>query len=371
VRERVAMKTLSILDRFGAMHRGIAAGAMAVMGDARASVFSSPPADGELWLVILALVAAGIVLALRRRHLGRELAAAVSRFALLESRYRCPVPARRGALAAMEAEVEGYRRAVAALRERRQRELVGRVQAERGLQELEQRYGNAIRGVDDALWEWNLKSDRAWFSTRWKSMLGFADHELSDRIDEWTERIHPDEAEAFMETLKRHLEGDSVRFESEHRLRHHDGGWRWVAVRAGMVRDAASTPSRLVGLMSDITARKRVEECARGGCAQYIGAKLRRGARRARGVRLRVQRLSDDARAHAGALEGRGVGPLRRVRSHRHRVRRRDLRGPHRIRRQGRRRGVAAGRPVRAAQLSWPAVPGFERSRDRPHRVRR
>lgn len=254
------MKTLSILDRFGAMHRGIAAGAMAVMGDARASVFSSPPADGELWLVILALVAAGIVLALRRRHLGRELAAAVSRFALLESRYRCPVPARRGALAAMEAEVEGYRRAVAALRERRQRELVGRVQAERGLQELEQRYGNAIRGVDDALWEWNLKSDRAWFSTRWKSMLGFADHELSDRIDEWTERIHPDEAEAFMETLKRHLEGDSVRFESEHRLRHHDGGWRWVAVRAGMVRDAASTPSRLVGLMSDITARKRVEE---------------------------------------------------------------------------------------------------------------
>lgn len=239
---------------------GVLVGVIALSGDACAGMLAPLPADGELWLVILVLACACIVLALRRRRLRRELSNAVTCFALLESRYRCPAPARRGALGAMEDEVDGYRRAVSALRERRQRELVGRVQAERGLQEIEERYGNAIRGVDDALWEWNLKSDRAWFSTRWKSMLGFADHELSDRIDEWTERIHPDEADAFMETLKRHLEGGSARFESEHRLRHHDGGWRWVAVRASMVRDAAGAPSRMVGLMSDITARKQVEE---------------------------------------------------------------------------------------------------------------
>jgi PAS domain S-box-containing protein len=172
----------------------------------------------------------------------------------------------------------------------------------------------AIRGVDDALWEWNLKNDRAYFSTRWKSMLGYADHELSDRIDEWSERVHPDDHEAFMQALKRHLEGLTARLEHEHRLRHRDGSWRWVTARASLVRDATGEPSRIVGLMSDITARKRVEEAiveiAEGlsatRCGESLakaGAQLCRGAGRARGFRLRMQRLSDYARAHAGALE--------------------------------------------------------------------
>jgi PAS domain S-box-containing protein len=225
--------------------------------DSRAASIATGSAEG--WLIAAILLAGFVVLLLRGAVLRRQLTAAAGRFALLESRFRDQTPVR-DPLESMSIEVNRYRKAVEALRARRQQELVGRVQAEVGLQQIEERYGLAIRGVDDALWEWNLRTDRAYFSTRWKSMLGYADHELSDRIDEWTERIHPNDQESFMEALKRHLEGGTARLEHEHRLRHHDGAWRWVAARASLVRDAAGEPSRIVGLLSDITPRKRIEE---------------------------------------------------------------------------------------------------------------
>jgi PAS domain S-box-containing protein len=244
-----------------AMHplRGCA-GAIAVLSSGNsAAAEGSVVGSAEGWLIGTVLLAACVVLLLRRARFQRELTGAASRFALLESRFR-GAAIRGDALETMAAETRRYRKAVEALRVRRQQELVGRVQAERGLHQVEERYGLAIRGVDDALWEWDLRADRAFFSTRWKSMLGYADHELSDRIEEWNERIHPDDQESFMQALKRHLEGGTVRFEHEHRLRHHDGAWRWVAARASLVRDAAARPTRIVGLLSDITARKRIEE---------------------------------------------------------------------------------------------------------------
>jgi PAS domain-containing protein len=90
-------------------------------------------------------------------RLRRELAAAAGRFALLESRFPRSRVERRRRVESMS--IEG---AVIAKRLERcargdKSELVGRVQAERGLQLIEERYGLAIRGVDDALWEWNLK----------------------------------------------------------------------------------------------------------------------------------------------------------------------------------------------------------------------
>src|SRR5215510_1008813 len=138
------------------------------------------PRSMQGWLAVTILLACCAGLLLRRARLQRELAGMARRFALLESRPAWQTVDAGDALDRMATEVKRYREAVAALHARRQQELVGRVEAERGLQQLEERYGLAIRGVDDALWEWDLKSDRAYFSTRWKSMLGYADHELSD-----------------------------------------------------------------------------------------------------------------------------------------------------------------------------------------------
>ncbi|CAN0503042.1 unnamed protein product, partial [Phaeothamnion confervicola] len=108
--------------------------------------------------------------------------------------------------------------------------------------------------------EWNLLNDAVHFSPRWKSMLGYAEHELGDHMDEWRTRIHPQDVERVVGELQAHLEGKTARFENEHRLLHRDGQYRWILARGAAVRTASGKAYRMVGLHTDISGRKLVQE---------------------------------------------------------------------------------------------------------------
>ena len=171
-----------------------------------------------------------------------------------------PEAARHDALGRLSASVT---RLGAALGERDraiEHEQERRQAAEERLRESEERYTLAVRGADDGLWEWDLGSDRVYYSPRWKSMLGFTEDEIGDSVEEWRGRIHPDDREPTLATLQAHLDGATARFENDHRLRHKNGRYRWVLARGATLRTAAGKPYRLVGLNTDITARKRAEE---------------------------------------------------------------------------------------------------------------
>jgi PAS domain S-box-containing protein len=135
-----------------------------------------------------------------------------------------------------------------------------RTHAEESLRESEERYDLAVSGANDGMWEWNLNTDAAYFSPRWKSMLGYADADIGDRIGEWHDRIHPHDRERVLVELRSHVEGRSPRFEYEHRVKHRDGSWRWVLACAAAVRHASGRAYRLVGLTSDVSARKQVQQ---------------------------------------------------------------------------------------------------------------
>src|SRR4029450_12729228 len=52
---------------------------------------------------------------------------------------------------------------------------------------------SSARADNEALWEWNLASDRIHFSPRWISLAGCEEHEVGNTPDEWLNRIHPEE----------------------------------------------------------------------------------------------------------------------------------------------------------------------------------
>lgn len=141
-----------------------------------------------------------------------------------------------------------------------ERETERRRAAEDRLRESEERYTLAVRGADDGLWEWEVGDDHVYYSARWKSMLGYTEDEIGDSLDEWRGRIHADDLETTLSALQAHLDGTTSRFENDHRLRHKSGRYRWVLARGATLRTAAGKPYRLVGLNTDITARKRAEE---------------------------------------------------------------------------------------------------------------
>jgi diguanylate cyclase (GGDEF)-like protein/PAS domain S-box-containing protein len=127
------------------------------------------------------------------------------------------------------------------------------------LRKSQERYALAVRGANDGLWDWDLDSDKIFYSQRWKSMLGFAEADIGTSTSEWFDRIHPDDRPPFRRHLEAHLAGDSDHFEFEHRMRNLDGEYLWVLARGVAIRDGRGKAYRMAGSQTDITARKKAE----------------------------------------------------------------------------------------------------------------
>jgi diguanylate cyclase (GGDEF)-like protein/PAS domain S-box-containing protein len=129
-------------------------------------------------------------------------------------------------------------------------------QAREALKESEERYALAARGSNDGLWDWNLSANVVHFSPRWKAMLGYQEGEIGDRPEEWLDRIHDADRERVKGDIAAHQKGLTLHFESEHRMLHKDGSFRWMLSRGVAVHDASGNVLRMAGSQTDITEGK-------------------------------------------------------------------------------------------------------------------
>ncbi len=124
----------------------------------------------------------------------------------------------------------------------------------------EERYALAARGANDGLWDWDLRTDRVYYSDRWREILGYRPEEVAETPDDWLDRIHPEDVVSVRSDVQAHLRGETARYENEHRIRKHDGTWTWVLTRGIMTLDEHGKPRRMAGWLTDISLRKHNEE---------------------------------------------------------------------------------------------------------------
>jgi PAS domain S-box-containing protein len=136
-------------------------------------------------------------------------------------------------------------------------------QTAEALREREERLALVLQGTNDGLWDWDLKTNAVYYSPRWKSMLGYEDHEIANRFESWRDLIHPDDVERALAQVQANQEGRGPAYELEHRLRHKDGSYRWILARGLTLRDDQGDPYRMLGAHTDITEQKRAQEALR------------------------------------------------------------------------------------------------------------
>lgn len=138
------------------------------------------------------------------------------------------------------------------------------VRMSKALRESEERWKFALEGAGDGVWDWNVPTDKAEFSMRYKEMHGFSDEDIAANTEAWQQRIYPDDRALVAADVQACLDGNTASYSNEHRIRCKDGSIKWVLARGMVVsRDGNGQPLRMIGTHTDITGRKLNEDRVR------------------------------------------------------------------------------------------------------------
>ena len=132
-------------------------------------------------------------------------------------------------------------------------DLTERSRTELALKHSEERLALMADAANDGLWEWHLRTNEFYFSSRWRAMVGLPAASSIGHPKEWLDRVHADDAAPLKQAIEAHLSGESDHFEYEHRVRHEDGSYRRFLCRGMAVKSSGRRPTRIAGSMTDTT----------------------------------------------------------------------------------------------------------------------
>jgi len=139
-------------------------------------------------------------------------------------------------------------------------DITERRRAREDLAEARTRLQLALQASNIGAWDWNIQTNEVYYSPEWKAHLGYADHELPGRYEEWETRLHPEDRDRVVKALDAYVKGAEPEYDVEFRLRHKDGSYRWIRTRGELIRDTEGKPSHMFGCHVDITESRRLAE---------------------------------------------------------------------------------------------------------------
>ncbi len=140
--------------------------------------------------------------------------------------------------------------------------------AKETMQLLKERYELATNGSNEGLWDWNIKEDKAFFSNRFKEILGVLNKPVKNSIKTWLDLIHPDDKIKVVHALEDHINNKSATFHCEHRILI-NGETKWVAIKGKVTRSKDGQSQRIVGFLTDISEIKQAQLALKNSEEQF------------------------------------------------------------------------------------------------------
>ncbi|AFZ46532.1 multi-sensor hybrid histidine kinase [Cyanobacterium stanieri PCC 7202] len=131
---------------------------------------------------------------------------------------------------------------------------------EQKLREKDERYELAVSGTNDGIWDWNLNTNEVYYSPAWMRIIGYEENPLPPILDTWFDRIYTEDKERNLQEIYLYLNNKKDLYQNIHRLKHRNGNYIWVQAKGKRDFDGEGKPYRLVGTITDITDKVKVEQ---------------------------------------------------------------------------------------------------------------
>lgn len=127
--------------------------------------------------------------------------------------------------------------------------------------ETQQRYQLAVDGSRDSIWDYEIRENKFFSSTKLLETMGYGVDELKvSTLEDWLGLIHPDDYEAFYTSISAYLNAGSGNFEYVFRVITKDKSDCWILTRCQGYWDENGDAVRLAGSHTNITPKKKMEE---------------------------------------------------------------------------------------------------------------
>lgn len=122
----------------------------------------------------------------------------------------------------------------------------------------QERYRLVENAVDDGIWDWNLATGECYFSEHFKRITACEDHKKPEGIDTFIELLHYADKSAFLEIVKQHIK-DGTPYSVDLRIVGRNDDFKWINCRGRAIQEGESCHSRMVGTITEISERKRIQ----------------------------------------------------------------------------------------------------------------
>ncbi len=130
--------------------------------------------------------------------------------------------------------------------------------AYKSLKESEKGLAEAQKMAHIGNWEWEIATDKAYWSEETYRIFERAPQELAPSFSEYLSYIHPEDRDYYCDSIKKAVNGST--FVIEYRIILNDGEERILHLKSEFILDNKNRPVRIKGIVQDITERKKAEE---------------------------------------------------------------------------------------------------------------